>query len=89
MQLSSTESGASTMAYMHVAEVVSAAAAQGTLGLLQQSGRLFMVTDYSPEWSYPEVSPGLLLTNLYCLLFRCFVSKGTQGLLRKLLKYFP
>nr|XP_009512727.1 PREDICTED: calmodulin-binding transcription activator 1-like [Phalacrocorax carbo] len=61
MQLSSTENGASTMAYMHVAEVVSAAAAQGTLGLLQQSGRLFMVTDYSPEWSYPEVSLGLLL----------------------------
>lgn len=58
MQLSSTENGASTMAYMHVAEVVSAAAAQGTLGLLQQSGRLFMVTDYSPEWSYPEVSQG-------------------------------
>ncbi|XP_017686664.1 PREDICTED: calmodulin-binding transcription activator 1 isoform X11 [Lepidothrix coronata] len=62
MQLSSTENGASTMAYMHVAEVVSAAAAQGTLGLLQQSGRLFMVTDYSPEWSYPEGGVKVLIT---------------------------
>ncbi|OPJ85973.1 calmodulin-binding transcription activator 1 isoform B [Patagioenas fasciata monilis] len=62
MQLSSSESGASTMAYMHVAEVVSAAAAQGTLGLLQQSGRLFMVTDYSPEWSYPEGGVKVLIT---------------------------
>lgn len=56
LQLSSAEGGPSTMAYMHVAEVVSAASAQGTLGMLQQSGRVFMVTDYSPEWSYPEVS---------------------------------
>uniref|UniRef100_A0A8B9BCS0 Calmodulin-binding transcription activator 1 n=1 Tax=Anser brachyrhynchus TaxID=132585 RepID=A0A8B9BCS0_9AVES len=62
MQLSSTENGASTMAYMHVAEVVSAAAAQGTLGLLQQNGRLFMVTDYSPEWSYPEGGVKVLIT---------------------------
>uniref|UniRef100_A0A7M4EXS5 Calmodulin-binding transcription activator 1 n=1 Tax=Crocodylus porosus TaxID=8502 RepID=A0A7M4EXS5_CROPO len=62
MQLSSTENGASTMAYMHVAEVVSAAAAQGALGLLQQSGRLFMVTDYSPEWSYPEGGVKVLIT---------------------------
>lgn len=44
-----------SLAYMHVAEVVSAAVAQGTLGMLQATGRLFMVTDYSPEWSYPEV----------------------------------
>ncbi len=44
-----------SLAYMHVAEVVSAAVAQGTLGMLQSTGRLFMVTDYSPEWSYPEV----------------------------------
>lgn len=29
---------------------------QGALGLLQETGRLFSVTDYSPEWSYPEVS---------------------------------
>lgn len=29
---------------------------QGALGLLQETGRLFGVTDYSPEWSYPEVS---------------------------------
>lgn len=58
LNLASTENGASPMTYMHVTEVVSAAAAaaQGTLGMLQQSGRLFMVTDYSPEWSYPEVS---------------------------------
>lgn len=56
LQLSSAEGGAGTMAYMHVAEVVSAASASGTLGMLQQSGRVFMVTDYSPEWSYPEVS---------------------------------
>ncbi|EMP35269.1 Calmodulin-binding transcription activator 1 [Chelonia mydas] len=62
MQLSSAENGASTMAYMHVAEVVSAAAAQGTLGMLQQSGRLFMVTDYSPEWSYPEGGVKVLIT---------------------------
>ncbi|MBN3317197.1 CMTA1 protein, partial [Atractosteus spatula] len=47
---------AGSLAYMHVAEVVSAAVAQGALGMLQATGRLFMVTDYSPEWSYPERS---------------------------------
>ncbi|KAM4871458.1 calmodulin-binding transcription activator 1 isoform 21-T22 [Thomomys bottae] len=62
LQLSSAEGGAGTMAYMHVAEVVSAASAQGTLGILQQSGRLFMVTDYSPEWSYPEGGVKVLIT---------------------------
>ncbi|XP_048639634.1 calmodulin-binding transcription activator 1 isoform X14 [Marmota marmota marmota] len=62
LQLSSAEGGASTMAYMHVAEVVSAASAQGTLGMLQQSGRVFMVTDYSPEWSYPEGGVKVLIT---------------------------
>ncbi|XP_069096313.1 calmodulin-binding transcription activator 1 isoform X4 [Pleurodeles waltl] len=61
MQLSNTENGVTTMAYMHVAEVVSAAA-QGALGMLQQSGRLFMVTDYSPEWSYPEGGVKVLIT---------------------------
>ncbi|XP_063799454.1 calmodulin-binding transcription activator 1 isoform X4 [Pseudophryne corroboree] len=61
MQLNNSETGATTMAYMHVAEVVSAAA-QSTLGLLQQSGRLFMVTDYSPEWSYPEGGVKVLIT---------------------------
>ncbi|KAM4650652.1 calmodulin-binding transcription activator 1 isoform 2-T2 [Discoglossus pictus] len=61
MQLSNSESGATTMAYMHVAEVVSAAA-QSTLGMLQHSGRLFMVTDYSPEWSYPEGGVKVLIT---------------------------
>nr|XP_025711849.1 calmodulin-binding transcription activator 1 isoform X1 [Callorhinus ursinus] len=62
LQLSSAEGGASTMAYMHVAEVVSATPAQGTLGMLQQSGRVFMVTDYSPEWSYPEGGVKVLIT---------------------------
>ncbi|XP_062046349.1 calmodulin-binding transcription activator 1 isoform X2 [Lepus europaeus] len=52
LQLSSAEGGAGTMAYMHVAEV----------GLLQQSGRVFMVTDYSPEWSYPEGGVKVLIT---------------------------
>ncbi|XP_061458014.1 calmodulin-binding transcription activator 1 isoform X2 [Rhineura floridana] len=75
LHLSSTENGASTMAYMHVTEVV-AAAAQSTLGMLQQSGRLFMVTDYSPEWSYPEGGVKVLITgpwqeasNSYSCLF--------------------
>ncbi|XP_039768016.1 calmodulin-binding transcription activator 1 isoform X6 [Ornithorhynchus anatinus] len=62
LQLGGAENGANTMAYMHVAEVVSAAAAQGTLGMLQQSGRVFMVTDYSPEWSYPEGGVKVLIT---------------------------
>ncbi|XP_019515930.1 PREDICTED: calmodulin-binding transcription activator 1 isoform X11 [Hipposideros armiger] len=61
LQLSGAEGGASTMAYMHVAEVVSASA-QGALGVLQQSGRVFMVTDYSPEWSYPEGGVKVLIT---------------------------
>ncbi|XP_014401668.1 PREDICTED: calmodulin-binding transcription activator 1 [Myotis brandtii] len=61
-ELSGAEGGAGTMAYMHVAEVVSAASAQGTLGMLQQSGRVFMVTDYSPEWSYPEGGVKVLIT---------------------------
>ncbi|KAJ8016764.1 hypothetical protein DPEC_G00010750, partial [Dallia pectoralis] len=51
-----------SLAYMHVAEVVSAAVAQGALGLLQATGRLFMVTDYSPEWSYPEGGVKVLIT---------------------------
>ncbi|XP_023391386.1 calmodulin-binding transcription activator 1 [Pteropus vampyrus] len=62
LQLSASEGGAGTMAYMHVAEVVSAASAQSTLGMLQQSGRVFMVTDYSPEWSYPEGGVKVLIT---------------------------
>ncbi|XP_058530677.1 calmodulin-binding transcription activator 1 [Ochotona princeps] len=62
LQLSSAEGGASAMAYMHVAEVVSATSAQGALGMLQQSGRVFMVTDYSPEWSYPEGGVKVLIT---------------------------
>ncbi|XP_062888988.1 calmodulin-binding transcription activator 1-like isoform X6 [Mobula hypostoma] len=59
LQLSNGESGGSSMTYMHVSEVVSA---QGALGSLQQSGRLFMVTDYSPEWSYPEGGVKVLIT---------------------------
>ncbi|KAL1021015.1 hypothetical protein UPYG_G00007600 [Umbra pygmaea] len=51
-----------SLAYMHVAEVVSAAVAQGALGMLQAAGRLFMVTDYSPEWSYPEGGVKVLIT---------------------------
>ncbi|XP_073731503.1 calmodulin-binding transcription activator 1 isoform X2 [Misgurnus anguillicaudatus] len=51
-----------SLAYMHVAEVVSAAVAQGTLGMLQATGRLFIVTDYSPEWSYPEGGVKVLIT---------------------------
>lgn len=39
---------------------------QGSLGLLQEAGRLFGVTDYSPEWSYPEVSK---FTHNYWLSF--------------------
>uniref|UniRef100_A0AAR2L764 Calmodulin-binding transcription activator 1 n=1 Tax=Pygocentrus nattereri TaxID=42514 RepID=A0AAR2L764_PYGNA len=53
---------AGSLSYMHVAEVVSAAVAQGTLGMLQATGRLFMVTDYSPEWSYPEGGVKVLIT---------------------------
>ncbi|XP_035238064.1 LOW QUALITY PROTEIN: calmodulin-binding transcription activator 1 [Anguilla anguilla] len=48
---------AGSLAYMHVAEV-----AQGTLGMIQAAGRLFMVTDYSPEWSYPEGGVKVLIT---------------------------
>uniref|UniRef100_A0AAZ3QXQ9 Calmodulin-binding transcription activator 1 n=1 Tax=Oncorhynchus tshawytscha TaxID=74940 RepID=A0AAZ3QXQ9_ONCTS len=51
-----------SLAYMHVAEVVSAAVAQGALGMLQATGRLFIVTDYSPEWSYPEGGVKVLIT---------------------------
>ncbi|XP_078281692.1 calmodulin-binding transcription activator 1-like isoform X2 [Rhinoraja longicauda] len=59
VQLGSGEGGGSSMAYMHVSEVVSA---QGAMGSLQQNGRLFMVTDYSPEWSYPEGGVKVLIT---------------------------
>ncbi|XP_034066912.1 calmodulin-binding transcription activator 1 isoform X1 [Gymnodraco acuticeps] len=51
-----------SLSYMNVAEVVSAAVAQGALGMLQATGRLFMVTDYSPEWSYPEGGVKVLIT---------------------------
>ncbi|KAM6924994.1 calmodulin-binding transcription activator 1 isoform 5-T5 [Xenentodon cancila] len=53
---------ATSLSYMNVAEVVSAAVAQGALGMLQATGRLFMVTDYSPEWSYPEGGVKVLIT---------------------------
>nr|XP_057910395.1 calmodulin-binding transcription activator 1-like isoform X3 [Doryrhamphus excisus] len=35
---------------------------QGALGMLQETGRLFGVTDYSPEWSYPEGGVKVLIT---------------------------
>ncbi|KAM3872048.1 calmodulin-binding transcription activator 1 [Diretmus argenteus] len=57
-----TTGEAGSLSYMHVAEVVSAAVAQGALGMLQATGRLFMVTDYSPEWSYPEGGVKVLIT---------------------------
>ncbi|TSU49989.1 Calmodulin-binding transcription activator 1 [Bagarius yarrelli] len=50
------------LAYMQVEEVVSAAVAHGTMGMLQNTGRLFVVTDYSPEWSYPEGGVKVLIT---------------------------
>ncbi|XP_027024704.2 calmodulin-binding transcription activator 1-like isoform X1 [Tachysurus fulvidraco] len=50
------------LAYMQVEEVVSAAVAHGTIGMLQNTGRLFVVTDYSPEWSYPEGGVKVLIT---------------------------
>ncbi|MBN3307701.1 CMTA1 protein, partial [Amia calva] len=46
-------------------QVVSAAVAQGALGMLQAAGRLFMVTDYSPEWSYPEDLIRSPICNIY------------------------
>lgn len=57
----STQAGAvageaGQLSYMQVAEAVSAAVAHGNMAMLQATGRLFVVTDYSPEWSYPEVS---------------------------------
>uniref|UniRef100_A0A8C6U801 Calmodulin-binding transcription activator 1 n=1 Tax=Neogobius melanostomus TaxID=47308 RepID=A0A8C6U801_9GOBI len=39
-----------------------AAVEQASLGLLSESGRLFGVTDYSPEWSYPEGGVKVLIT---------------------------
>lgn len=63
-----------SLSYMNVAEVVSAAVAQGALGMLQATGRLFMVTDYSPEWSYPEVSD-CALSHFICMRIG---SKGFQ-----------
>ncbi|XP_077453988.1 calmodulin-binding transcription activator 1 isoform X4 [Stigmatopora argus] len=53
---------AGSLSYMNVADVVSAAVAHGALGMLQATGRLFMVTDYSPEWSYPEGGVKVLIT---------------------------
>nr|XP_046198419.1 calmodulin-binding transcription activator 1-like isoform X1 [Oncorhynchus gorbuscha] len=35
---------------------------QGPLRLLPETGRLFGVTDYSPEWSYPEGGVKVLIT---------------------------
>lgn len=41
---------------------------QGALGLLQDTGRLFGVTDYSPEWSYPEVSKPNMISSHYLFI---------------------
>ncbi|XP_061703437.1 calmodulin-binding transcription activator 1 isoform X2 [Syngnathoides biaculeatus] len=57
-----TAGEAGSLAYMNVADVVSAAVAHGALGMLQATGRLFVVTDYSPEWSYPEGGVKVLIT---------------------------
>ncbi|KAJ3601828.1 hypothetical protein NHX12_029591, partial [Muraenolepis orangiensis] len=35
---------------------------QGAMSMLQDTGRLFSVTDYSPEWSYPEGGVKVLIT---------------------------
>ncbi|KAL2090847.1 hypothetical protein ACEWY4_013110 [Coilia grayii] len=53
---------ASQLAYMQVAEVASAGVAHGTMEIIQATGRLFVVTDYSPEWSYPEGGVKVLIT---------------------------
>ncbi|XP_059385826.1 calmodulin-binding transcription activator 1-like isoform X3 [Carassius carassius] len=63
----STQTGAvageaGQLAYMQVAEAVSAAVVHGNMGMLQATGRLFVVTDYSPEWSYPEGGVKVLIT---------------------------
>lgn len=45
---------------------------QGALGLLQETGRLFGVTDYSPEWSYPEVSkPNMIIVHYLFIIVPC------------------
>lgn len=45
---------------------------QGALGLLQETGRLFGVTDYSPEWSYPEVSkPNMVIIHYLFIIVPC------------------
>ena len=64
---------AGSLSYMNVAEVVSAAVAQG-MGMLQATGRLFMVTDYSPEWSYPEVSDRTFTVLLTITVFGYYIS---------------
>ncbi|XP_077060171.1 calmodulin-binding transcription activator 1 isoform X3 [Siphateles boraxobius] len=53
---------AGQLSYMQVAEAVSAAVAHGNMAMLQATGRLFVVTDYSPEWSYPEGGVKVLIT---------------------------
>ncbi|XP_051768484.1 calmodulin-binding transcription activator 1 isoform X1 [Ctenopharyngodon idella] len=63
----STQAGAvageaGQLSYMQVAEAVSAAVAHGNMAMLQATGRLFVVTDYSPEWSYPEGGVKVLIT---------------------------
>uniref|UniRef100_G1PTF6 Calmodulin binding transcription activator 1 n=1 Tax=Myotis lucifugus TaxID=59463 RepID=G1PTF6_MYOLU len=62
LQLSGAEGGAGTMAYMHVAEVVSAASARGIWGCCSRADACSMGTDYSPEWSYSEGGVKVLIT---------------------------
>ncbi|TRY87620.1 hypothetical protein DNTS_009330 [Danionella cerebrum] len=80
-----TQSGAVTseagqLAYMQVAEAVSAAVAQGNIGMLQTPGRMFVVTDYSPEWSYPEPWAPEPSMSLMCPLARKQPDKYGQRL---------
>lgn len=55
---------------------------QGALGLLQETGRLFAVTDYSPEWSYPEVrGPPLTQSPLSHQCHHRFTTESSVSLL--------
>ncbi|XP_051967308.1 calmodulin-binding transcription activator 1-like [Xyrauchen texanus] len=53
---------AGQLTYMQVADAVSAVVVHGNMGMLQATGRLFVMTDYSPEWSYPEGGVKVLIT---------------------------
>ncbi|XP_028825114.1 calmodulin-binding transcription activator 1-like isoform X4 [Denticeps clupeoides] len=55
-QSSQTPPEPGQLAYM------SAAVTHDTMGILQATGPLFLITDYSPEWSYPEGGVKVLIT---------------------------